>query len=68
VNDSTLTNPALAIPAATDKIRGNGVAGSTPKIEIRGLVKSFGEKRVLRGLDLDIERAAEMHPRSHRAR
>jgi phospholipid/cholesterol/gamma-HCH transport system ATP-binding protein len=55
VNDSTLTNPALANPTATDKTRSNGVAG-TPKIEIRGLVKSFGEKRVLRGLDLDIER------------
>jgi phospholipid/cholesterol/gamma-HCH transport system ATP-binding protein len=26
----------------------------TPKIEIRGLYKSFGPKHVLRGLDLDI--------------
>jgi phospholipid/cholesterol/gamma-HCH transport system ATP-binding protein len=56
VNDSTLTNSTLANPTLADKMRGNGVAGSTPKIEIRGLVKSFGEKRVLRGLDLDIER------------
>ena len=28
---------------------------ATPKILIRGLTKSFGEKRVLRGVDLDLE-------------
>ena len=28
---------------------------ATPKISIRGLTKSFGEKRVLRGVDLDLE-------------
>ncbi|MFO1049601.1 MAG: ATP-binding cassette domain-containing protein [Geminicoccaceae bacterium] len=28
---------------------------TTPKIAIRGLTKSFGEKRVLRGVDLDLE-------------
>ena len=26
----------------------------TPKIEIRGLLKAFGEKRVLNGVDLEV--------------
>ena len=30
---------------------------SAPKIEIRGLTKSFGKKQVLRGIDLDIHSA-----------
>jgi len=29
----------------------------TPKIELRGVAKSFGEKRVLRGVDLDVMQA-----------
>ena len=33
---------------------------ATPKISIRGLVKSFGRNRVLRGVDLDIERGESL--------
>ncbi|HWK44355.1 MAG TPA: ATP-binding cassette domain-containing protein [Stellaceae bacterium] len=33
---------------------------ATPKISIRGLVKSFGPNRVLRGVDLDIERGESL--------
>jgi phospholipid/cholesterol/gamma-HCH transport system ATP-binding protein len=34
--------------------------GSGPKIEIRGLTKSFGNKHVLRGIDLDIDSAQSL--------
>ena len=34
--------------------RGNLAFGSEPVIEIRGVTKSFGEREVLRGVDLEI--------------
>jgi ABC-type multidrug transport system ATPase subunit len=37
-------------------MNGDNTAVSTPSIEIRGLEKSFGEHRALRGIDLEVKR------------
>ena len=34
-----------------------GNSGATPKIELKGVAKAFGDKKVLRGLDLNIGHA-----------
>ncbi len=47
MNERPGTNPTLARNAAVPK-------AAKPKIEIRGLEKSFGSKHVLRGIDLDL--------------
>lgn len=36
------------------------MGGAAPKISVRGLKKSFGDKDVLRGVDLDIEEGASL--------
>ncbi len=48
-------NPAMSDQPATDKPR-----SGSPKIEIRGLTKVFGDKVVLDGVDLDIYEGESM--------
>src|SRR5690606_35906043 len=54
-------DPQLELPADRGSVRdmsGTLPSSATPKIEMRGVAKAFGAKKVLRGIDLDVARGS----------